>query len=188
MRDKEWLIFYPQMKPKPFEFAILRQLRKRDGLTIHDLSRRTGVSPAVISKVERNQQNVELGTLFSLSRAFGMNVTDLLTLAESRLAHRKKETSHVSGGFTFREIHYGNVRLLFGTAKAGGLTSKPEIHQDDFEVCWVLAGKVRITLPHERQVLAAGQCIQFDAILEHTYEVLEDCQVLIVHLQKAKRF
>lgn len=176
------------MKPKPFEFAILRQLRKRDGLTIHDLSKRTGVSPAVISKLERNQQNVELGTLSSISRAFGMNVTDLLMLAESRLAHRKKESSHASGGFTFRDIHYGNIRLLFGTGKAGGHTSKPEIHQDDFEVCWVLAGKIRITLPHERTVLSGGECIQFDAILEHTYEVLEDCQVLIVHLQKAKRF
>ena len=176
------------MKSKPFEFTILRQLRKRDGLTIHDLSKRTGVSPAVISKLERNQQNVELGTLSSVSRAFGMNVTDLLMLAESRLAHRKKESGHASGGFTFREVHYGNVRLLFGTGKAGGCTSKPEIHQDDFEVCWVLAGKVRITLPHEHAVLAGGQCIQFDAILEHTYEVLEDCQVLIVHLQKAKRF
>ena len=176
------------MKAKPFDFAILRQLRKRDGLTIQDLSRNTGVSPAVISKLERNQQSAELGTLFSLSRAFGMNVTDLLALAESRLAHRKTEASHKSGDFTFREIHYGNVRLLFGTALAGGRTSKPEIHQDDLEVCWVLAGQVRIRLPHEQQVLAGGQCIQFDAILEHTYEVLEDCQVLIVHLQKAKRF
>jgi len=176
------------MKSNPFDFGILRQLRKRDGLTIADLSRSSGVSPAVISKLERNRQNAELGTLFSLSRAFGMNVTDLLTLAESRLAHRKTEASHTSGGFTFREIHYGNVRLLLGTARAGGRTSKPEMHQDDFEVCWVLAGKVRIRLPHEQQVLAGGQCIQFDAILEHTYEVLEDCQVLIVHLQKAKRF
>ena len=176
------------MKSKPFEFAVLRQLRKREGMTIHDLSRRTGVSPAVISKLERNQTTAELGTLFSLSRAFGMNVTDLLTLAESRLAHRKQETTHTSGNFTFREVHYGNVRLLLGTAKAGGSTSKPEIHQDDFEVCWVLQGRVRICLPDERHVLASGQCIQFDAVLEHTYEVLEDCQVLILHLQKAKRF
>ena len=43
-------ILYPQMKAKPFDFAILRQLRKRDGLTIQDLSQNTGVSPAVISK------------------------------------------------------------------------------------------------------------------------------------------
>jgi len=176
------------MKSKPFEFAILRQLRKREGMTIHDLSQRTGVSPAVISKLERNQTMAELGTLFSLSRAFGMNVTDLLTLAESRLAHRKQETAHTSGNFTFREVHYGNVRLLLGTAKAGGSTSKPEMHQDDFEVCWVLLGRVRICLPNEHYVLAGGQCIQFDAIQEHTYEVLEDCQVLILHLQKAKRF
>ena len=171
-----------------FDFSILRDFRKREGWTIADLSLRTGVSAAVISKLERNQTSAELSTLFCISRAFGMNATDLLMLAESRTAHRERETNHRSGGFTFREIHYGNVRALLGECRAGGQVSNPEIHQDDFEVCWILRGKIRVSLPHEQPVLKAGECIQFDAILEHTYEVLEDCQILILHLKKGKRF
>jgi transcriptional regulator with XRE-family HTH domain len=77
-----------------YDFSVLRQLRKREGLTIADLSSRSGVSPAVISKLERNQTSAELPTLFYLGRAFGMNATDLLMLAESRTAHRSKETQH----------------------------------------------------------------------------------------------
>jgi transcriptional regulator with XRE-family HTH domain len=171
-----------------YDFTVVRQLRKRDGLTIEALSKRTGISPAVISKLERNQTSAELATLFSISRAFGINTTDLLQLAESRTGHRKHETSHKSGSFTFREITYSNVRALIGEASAGGKVSNPEIHHDDYEVCWVLEGHVRVILPNEQHNLQAGQCVQFDAILEHTYEVIEDCRVLIMHLKKTKRF
>jgi transcriptional regulator with XRE-family HTH domain len=171
-----------------FDFSILRELRKRSGLTITDLSKQAGVSAAVISKLERNQTSAELATLFSISRAFGMNTTDLLTLAESRTAHKTGETTHRSGAFQFRKIQYGNLSALLGEARAGGNVSNPEIHEDDLEVCWVLRGQVRVTLPHENHVLKTGDCVQFDAILEHTYEVIQDCQILILHLRKGKRF
>ena len=171
-----------------FDFAILRDLRRREGWTIATLSSRTGVSSAVISKLERNQTAAELSTLFSLSRAFGLNVTDLLQLAESRTAHRVAERSHRAGAFTFREVAYGNLRALVGRAKAGATVTNPEVHRDDYELCWVLGGRVCVTLPHERHELDVGDCVQFDAILEHTYEVLKDCEILILHLKKEKRF
>jgi len=171
-----------------FDFSVLRNLRQREGWTIADLSARTRVSPAVISKLERNQTSAELSTLFCLSRAFGLNVTDLLHLAESRTAHRVAERTHRAGAFTFRQVDYGNLRALVGRAKTGGSVSNPEVHRDDYELCWVLSGRVRITLPQEQHELAAGDCVQFDAILEHAYAVLEDCEILILHLRKEKRF
>jgi transcriptional regulator with XRE-family HTH domain len=171
-----------------FDFSILRELRRNEGLTLAALSQRTGVSPAVISKLERNHTVAELPTLFALSRAYGLNVTDLLKLAESRTAHRVAERSHRAGAFLFREVAYGNLRALVGRAKAGGTVSHPEAHRDEYEICWVLAGRVRVKLPHERHELGVGDCVQFDAILEHTYEVLEACEILILHLKKGKRF
>ena len=171
-----------------FDFAVLRALRQRENWTLADLSQRTGVSPAVISKLERNQTAAELSTLFSLSRAFGLNVTDLLQLAEARTAHRVAERTHRAGAFVFRRVEYGNLRAQVGRAKAGGTVANPEIHRDDYELCWVLEGRVCITLPHERHELAAGDCIQFDAILSHSYTVIEDCEILILHLRKGKRF
>lgn len=178
----------PANMERMYDFSILRELRKRAGWTIDDLSSKTRISPAVISKLERNQTSAELTTLFCLSRAFGMTAADLLMLAESRTAHRTSETSHRSGAFSFRDIQYGNVHALLGEAKAGGKVSNPEIHHDDLEVCWVLRGAIRVQLPHEHPVVAAGECVQFDAILEHSYEVIEDCQILILHLRKGKRF
>ena len=178
----------PTQDPLMFDFSVLRDLRKREGLRIEQVSASSGVSPAVISKLERNQTSAELSTLFRLSRVFGINTTDLIALAESRTAHLAKTKTHKSGSFTFKEIAYGNVRLLLGEAPGGAIVSRPEIHGDDYEICWVLSGKITVTLPHEKHVLEAGEAIQFDAILNHTYEVQKSCQVIIAHLKKGKRF
>jgi len=171
-----------------YDFSFLRQLRKRDDLTIGDVSGRSGISTAVISKLERNQTRAELETLFKLSRVFGLATNELIALAESRTSQRANSVKHVAGGFVFREVAYSNVRCLFGAAPKGARVSRPEIHRDDYEVCWVLSGKVRFTLPDEKHELTSGEAIQFDAILHHTYEALEDSKVVIIHLRKGKRF
>ena len=171
-----------------YDFAIVRELRKREGWTIGELAQRTGVSAAVISKLERNLSLAELPTLFKLGRAFGVNAADLLSLAEFRTAHVKCEEQHDSGGFRFRGISYANARCLYGEAKAGATISRPEIHQDDYEICWVLEGSIRFMLPNEVHELKAGDCIQFDALLEHTFEAIEDCRIILQQLKKDKRF
>ncbi len=171
-----------------FDFGVLRELRKREDLTIEDVSSRSGVSAAVISKLERNQTRAELETLFRLSRVFGLNAADLLNLAESQTSHRTHSDDYESGAFQFRRIVYANFTCFHGKAKKGATVSRPEIHQDDNELCWVLEGSVRIRLPHEQHELGAGEAIQFDAILEHTYQATRDCVLIIAHLPKPKRF
>lgn len=171
----------------PFDFGPIREFRQRAGLTIEQLADAAGVSPAVISKLERNRTSAELTTLHRIARAFGMNATDLLAIAERPTAHRAVETAHASGDFQFREIRTANLRLLLGSAPSGGQVSEPRVHRDDIELCWVLEGRVRLVLPHERHELAAGDSLQFDAIQPHTYEALEACRVLISHLRKPNR-
>lgn len=171
-----------------FDFSVLRTLRQQHGMTLSDLSETSGVSVAVISKLERNQQTAAIDTLYRLGRAFGLSATDLLAMTESALAHRVAEKSHTHAGFKFREIRYANLAALLGSAPAGAAISRPEVHRDDTEVCWVLEGRLRLQLPHETCDLGAGESIQFDAIQEHTYEALADVRFLILHLRKDKRY
>lgn len=178
----------PRSEAPKFDFTVLRRLREQRGMTLAQLSLASGVSVAVISKLERNQQSAELDTLYRLARAFGLSATDLLALAESPLAHRTTEKGYRSGDFRFRQIKYANVVGLLGAAPAGARVSRPEIHHDDTEVCWVIEGKLRLTLPHEECLLEAGESIQFDAIQQHTYEALADSQFVILHLRKDKRY
>ena len=171
-----------------YDFAVLRKLRKRESLTIAEVSASSGISTAVISKLERNQSMAELLTLFRLGRVFGMTAAELLALAENRTAQEQDAETYTSAGFRFKRISYGNVQAFHGRAPAGTEHSKPEVHRDVYEICWILKGEVSVTLPGEIHRLAAGQSVQFDAVLDHSYTVHEACEVLIIHLTKNKRF
>lgn len=174
--------------PPKFDFSVLRHLRHRHDLTLAQLSAASGVSAAVISKLERNHHTAEIDTIFRLARVFGLSTADVLALAESPFAHRTTERPYRSNRFQFRQVRYANVVALLGEAPAGAVVSRPEIHHDDHEVCWVLSGRLHLTLPHEVCDLGPGESIQFDAILEHTYEAVEDSRLLILHLRKEKRY
>lgn len=174
--------------PPRYDFSFLRDFRKRDGLTIRDVSSRSGISPAVISKLERNQTSPTLDTFFRLSHVFGMTTTDLISLAESRTAQVATAQRYRAGGFDMQAVEYGNIRVLHGCGSRGTRLSRPEVHRDDYEICMLLQGSLQLILPDEKHHLSAGQAIQFDAILPHSYQVIDDCRLIIVHLRKDKRF
>lgn len=170
------------------DFSILRELRKQHAMSIGELSMRSGISASVISKLERNLTTGELETIYRLARVFGLTLTDLVSLAEKRSSHLAQAQSYHSGDFHFSRVDYGNLRAMHAIAPKGARLSTPELHRDDYELCWVLKGKLRFSLPNETYELSGGESLQFDALLSHTYEVLEDCEIIITHLRKDKRF
>jgi transcriptional regulator with XRE-family HTH domain len=172
-----------------FNFSFLREMRKSGKLSINELSKLSGVSGAVISKLERNVTSAELDTVYRLAKVFALNSSDFLSLAEMRTSHRKVENSHKTGAFFFREVNFANIRvLLCEKAKKGKEISKPEVHGDDYELCWVIKGKMEVNLPKEKHTLTTGDSIQFDAVLQHSYKTLEDTSFIILHIKKDKRF
>lgn len=171
-----------------YDFSVLRELRKREKLSIAEVSQRSGVSAAVISKLERNQTLAGLDTLYRIGRVFGMHPSDLLGLVETQAAHRVESRVRQNNGIEFEDLRYGNIRCLLGTAAKGSKLSRPEIHGDDYEICWVLSGHLTFELPNETHELKAGDAIQFDAILAHEYEAKDETRFLIIRLLKEKRF
>ncbi len=172
----------------PLDFSVVRDLRKRAGLTLVEVAERSGVSPAVLSKLERNQSLCEIETLYRLARAFSLSASDLLSLAESTAASLVTAERYRSGPFDFTKIGFDGIDCFYTTASAGGSLTRPEAHGDDYEICWVQSGLVRIRLMREQHTLGPGEALKFDAVLEHTYEVLKDAEVFIVHIRKTHRF
>ena len=170
------------------DFSIVRELRKRAGLTLKVVSEQSGVSIAGLSKLERNQNIIELDTLYRLARVFGLSATDLLSLAESCSAQVKQAERYTSGPFDFELLRFKGIACFQATAKAGDSLSKPEAHGNDFEICWLRKGRIRITLPREQHLLKPGQALKFDAALEHGYEIIDDSEMIIVHVEKTHRF
>ena len=172
---------------RSYDFTILRSLRKTQGYTIADVADNSGVSTAVISSIERNQAMPELETLARMARVFSMSATDLLGLAEVRTAQITSAQHYVSGGFEFQNINFANLQIFYGTGPAGSKASRPEVHHNDLEICWVISGKVELLVGTDRHVLKEGDALQFDAMLKHEYLAVEDCKILTLHLHKGKR-
>ncbi len=167
---------------------MVRDLRKRAGMTLDAVCRLSGVSVGSLSKIERNQSMVELDTLYRLARVFGLSATDLLGLAESCTARKKPVEQYKSGFFNFEHVGFNGIECFHATAKAGEKLKKPEAHGDDYEICWLRTGGIRINLPREQHRLGPSEALKFDAALEHTYEILEDSEMIILHIEKEHRF
>jgi len=172
---------------RSYDFTILRSLRKTQAYTIADVAENSGISTAVISRIERNQAMPELETLARMAKVFGMSATDLLGLAEVRTAQITSAQQYVSGGFEFQNVNFADLQIFYGTGSAGSKASRPEVHHNDLEICWVISGKVELIVGSDRHVLNQGEALQFDAVLKHEYRAVEDCKILTLHLHKGKR-
>ena len=57
----------------------LRRERKRQELSLENLSRMSGVSAAMLSQIESGKVNPTIGTMWKISQALKVNFEDLLT-------------------------------------------------------------------------------------------------------------
>jgi transcriptional regulator with XRE-family HTH domain len=158
-----------------YDFGILRELRKKRKMTIAELSERSGVSYVAISKLERNQGNPELKTLDRISQALQMPTHNLLALAEQKHPTRAEETvCKILEVADCRHVNLDGVRIFAISAPKGAQGRQPEFHKDDYEHCYLLSGKVKISIRGSEYTLKPGQALSWDCIFEHNYEAIED--------------
>src|SRR4249919_2017534 len=61
----------------------LRLARQSQGLTARDVAKRVGVSPSLISQIERDKVNPSVSTLWGLVTVLGLTMSDLFSEVES---------------------------------------------------------------------------------------------------------
>ena len=165
----------------PYDFSILRDLRKWKNLTINALSDKCGVSYVALSKLERNQGNPELRTLDRISRALGITTPNLLALLEREKPRPTKEkTCKVFGKAECRYFEFDGTRVFVVHAPKGASGSQPDLHDNDYERFFVLDGRIKVTIDGHEYMIGAGQGLGWDSLFEHTYEVVEPSTFIAV--------
>ncbi len=175
-----------QKTKTPGDFKVIRLLRKSLNFSLKELSARSGVSFAVISKLERNHGNPSLETLSALARALHLAPSELLALAEPEnlSLEVRSGAEYPAGGFTFRAASLDGLRLIHGRGPSGARLADPEKHRGELEMLSVLSGRLRLTVDSRTAELEPGMSVRFQAFLEHSYEALEDVEMFIVHFPK----
>jgi transcriptional regulator with XRE-family HTH domain len=157
-----------------YDFSILRDLRKRRNLTIAELSEKCGVSYVALSKLERNQANPELKTLDRIAQALRMTTHNFLALADrQRPIQATEQKANILGKATCRFVNLDGTRIFVIRAPKGAVGSEPAFHSDDYERCFVIEGRLKVSVRENEYTLGSGDGLVWDSLYDHAYEAIE---------------
>ena len=153
--------------------ARLKDLRIHSGLTLEDLSKRSGVSRAMLSKVERAEKSPTLAVFLRIAK--GMNVS-FSTLMGGKISKAKVVKIRAAHRLTFKdpetgfERHnlspahpHGNVELLLHRIPPGqssGILPSYDTPTEKYLV--VQTGTLRVIIGKKAYELNAGDSFYFN--------------------------
>ena len=157
----------------------LKALRERQGLSLRELARQTGIAVSFLSALERGQNSVSVAKLKTLLDALGTSLGEFFGAQPAppqKVVYRRKELVEISGsgnGISFKEVAAGRpgrgLQLLVERYKAGADTG-PELYRHDAEECGVvLKGTLELTVDGEVHVLRPGDAYYFDSRRPHRF-------------------
>jgi transcriptional regulator with XRE-family HTH domain len=159
----------------------IRALRDAMGLSLRDLSDRSGVSAPMLSQVERGETSPTLAVAAKIAAGLELTLSQLLRLDEgqhvsvSRAAGRRVSTR---GGHRIEELTPPlpgqradvSLHVLEPGATTGGRTDPPMHEPGSRETAVVLAGTLALIVDGTRYELPEGDSVTFDADLPHHFE------------------
>lgn len=150
----------------------IRLEREARGWSLAELAARSGVSKAMISKVERCEASPTATVLGRLSGAFGLPLSVLLALAEregERLARRAEQQvwTDPETGYTRRTVspdNGGQLELIEVVLPPGVRIPYPaSAFSFQHQQILVLEGELQFVEGHHSHRLASGDCLQLGA-------------------------
>ena len=168
------------------EYAIgekLRALRLRKKMGLVELGGHTGLSPALLSKIERGRIFPTLPTLLRIALVFSVGLDYFFAGAREKpmLALARKSSRVVlperagarDVAYRFESLDYGATERRFNAYYAEFLPQpkdrmRPHSHPG-VEFLYVLQGTLHLQVAEQEHVLEAGDAIYFDSHVPHAY-------------------
>ncbi len=159
----------------------LRALRLRRKLGLVALARHTGLSPAMLSKLERGRMFPTLPTLLRIALVFGVGLDHFFAAAAPRraagvvgAAERRRFVERLGGrapAWEFECLDFSATERRFNAYRVRFIaTGRPRLHaHDGGEFVHLLSGGLALVVAGEEHRLAAGDSIYFDASQAHGY-------------------
>jgi transcriptional regulator with XRE-family HTH domain len=172
----------------------LRARRHELGLSLRDLADRLGVSPSLISQIERGRANPSVSTLYQLVGELDVSLDELLfeerrsteaaapaaggPIQRSTTRHRIRLASGVIWERLTTESEPG-VEFLYVVYEVGGASSPEEAFQrhNGHEWGYVLSGTLQVTVGFRQYLLEAGDSLSLDSTTPHRLANVGDTPV-----------
>lgn len=155
--------------------SCVRHLRRERGLTLQELSSITGLSPSMISLVERGRTSPSIGTLVALSSGLEVPMSDLFSTertGDDRYVTRLEDQPVVETqpGYSRRlvkvdRVNHAEYSVLWFEPEAS--THEAASGHRGVEYGLVLEGVLTVELGDESYVLDPGDCISYPSSEPH---------------------
>ncbi|WP_433323520.1 helix-turn-helix domain-containing protein [Spirillospora sp. CA-294931] len=173
--------------------ANLRQARTDRALSLSELSRRSGIGKATLSQLEAGAGNPTIETVFSLSRALEVPISDLLDRPRPSgpTVVRAADVEALSGeGIDLRPLR----GIETGDSLVEVYDQRVRGRQDSLghvgtEHTIVQAGRLGVRVADREVELGPGDYIGFEAANPHSYVALDGpvSSVLLLHYRADQR-
>lgn len=154
----------------------LHDLRVARGLSLRKLAEIAGVSPTLLSQVERDVTEPSLTTLRSLSTVFGESMSALFAdpTAPAVWISKPGERSSLKGpkgGVSYERLTRGNgqMEVLRAVFAPGQFSAEEPLHHPSLECVYVITGTLTAIIGTVTYTVGAGESITFDAQQTHRY-------------------
>lgn len=184
-------VSYAQWSLAPYCIGLkLRSLRTRKRLTLSRLAAETGLSTALLSKLETDRMVPTLPTLATICRVYGVGLSHFFTepgrhtLSITRKAHlqataRGPESVKIT---PLNDVEGAQLRAQMIELLPGGTSIAINTAQETNGLVYVLEGKLRLDAGGMHEVLEAGDCacVESDMPLAWSAADKRRCRVLAV--------
>lgn len=173
----------------------IRTLRLKKKLGLVQLGAHTGLSPAMLSKIERGQLFPTLPTLVRIAMVFGVGLDhffapekDRPLIAVVRKGERIRLPVPAGDGppaWLFESLDYPaadrRMESYYAEFPADAPPSEPHRH-GSAEFIYMLSGRLSVDVDGEETMLHAGDAMYFDSSVPHSYrrEGAVACKALVV--------
>ena len=174
----------------------LRALRLKKKIGLTELGKHTGLSAAMLSKVERGKLFPTLPTLLRISLVFGVGLEYFFAndqkrrvLGIVRKADRKRFPERPDGrdiSFYFESLDFASVERKLSAYYAEFQPLPPGKarlhHHAGVEFLSVLRGKLELHIGSAEHILDSGDSIYFDSSLPHSYRRVSQkgCSAIVI--------
>ena len=175
----------------------LRAHRRAKGLSLRVLAERLGVSPSLISQIERGRARPSVSTLFAIASELDASLDELLFNDERASAATSAETEtrpspvqeagsrhhiRLASGVVWERLtttSQPGVEFLFVVYDVGGASSPGDTYQNHsgYEWGYVISGVLEVIIGFDRYVLQPGDAVSLDSSMPHRLANIGDTPV-----------
>lgn len=167
----------------------LRLARERKDISVRGLARRVGVSPSLVSQIERGHVMPSVGTLYSIANELQLLLDDLFKDAESGRSpgdraksrgaapspvqrHHRRKAITLAAGVRWERLTSTpdeKVEFLYVVYDVKGASCEPDslIRHGGREYAYMISGRLGVKIGFEEFALGPGDSISFDAEKPH---------------------